>query len=95
MSWDYKQPFNRNPNEVAKKKYGAALDDLYDANGKIYRRKKAKCSVPLHCCVMTAQLRSSAGFTPAAGPNRVTRLRTGNSDLSGIGRPLAGHGHGR
>src|SRR5699024_10612718 len=39
MSWDYKQPFNPESDEVAKENNGVALDDLYDANGNLQAKK--------------------------------------------------------
>jgi len=88
ISWDYDQPTKPSPEEITKEQNGYALEDLYDANGKLIRKKgellssfaelRADGSTASGCWIY-------AGSWTEEGNQMANR---DNSDPSGLGNTL-------
>lgn len=75
MTWNYMNPLEPKPEEIAKENNGYALEDLKDADGNIIV-KKANYYPALHKCVMTVQPPVVVGSTAVNGLRKVTKWRT-------------------
>lgn len=95
MSWDYKNPRDPHPEEIAREANGMALADLFDDKGQLVA-KKASSSVALRSYAMTAPPAASAGCTAEAGPSKAIRWRTAITAIrTGWAVRQAGRGRGR
>lgn len=75
MTWDYFDPDNPTPAEVAQESNGRALVDLKDADGNIIL-KKANCLAHLLSYVMMVQRQVVVGSSLVAGQKKATKWLT-------------------
>lgn len=94
IAWNYKDPYDPHPEEIAREANGQALEDLYDDKGQLIA-KKASSSAALHSCAMTARPAVSAGSTAEAGQNKATRWPIATTAIRMVwAAHRAGRGHG-
>ena len=72
LTWNYTNPIDPDPEELAKDMNGRALVDLKDAAGAV-RCAPASCWTASPSCATTARPRLAAGSSRAATPRRATR----------------------
>ena len=88
MSWDYKQPFNPESDEVAKENNGVALEDLYDANGNL-QAKKGELLSSFALLRDDGSTASSCWIYTGCWTEQGNQMaKRDNSDPSGIGNTL-------
>ena len=72
LTWNYTDPDEPDPEELAKEMNGRALVDLKDADGAVVRAP-ARCWMASPNCATTAPPRPAAGSSRAVSPRRATR----------------------
>ncbi|RUT66624.1 formate dehydrogenase-N subunit alpha [Morganella morganii] len=88
MSWDYKQPFNPESDEVAKENNGTALEDLYDASGNL-QAKKGELLSSFALLRDDGSTASSCWIYTGCWTEQGNQMaKRDNSDPSGIGNTL-------
>ena len=75
LTWNYTNPVDPNPEELAKEMNGRALADLKDESGTVRSSRRASCSTASPNCATTARPCPAAGSSRAATPRTATRWR--------------------
>lgn len=94
INWNYKDPEDPTPEEIAREANGMALADVYDDSGKLIL-KKVSSSPTSHSCVMTAPHPASAGSTLVAGRKLATKWINATMPARVWAARQTGHGAGR
>ena len=74
LTWNYTNPADPDPEELAKDMNGRALVDIKDASGAV-TLQPVSCSTASRNCAMTARPNPAAGSSRAATPRRAIRWR--------------------
>ena len=100
LTWNYTNPTDPNPEELAKDMNGRARVDIKDPSGAVTLQRRRNCSMASRNCATTARPNPAAGSSRAASPKRAIRWpaetqRTRASRASlrtglGHGRPTVG-----
>ena len=74
LTWNYTNPVEPGPDELAKEMNGRALADMKDRRRRRAAARRASCSTASRSCATTARPRPAAGSTPAAAPRRGNQM---------------------